>query len=99
MSDWSRQRRNLLDKSEAQALSSYASRRMLQIFNKPNRYCIKCRSIINNNGKCDICEKIEKYEKEIEQLENEKNKLKCVIIFITSKQLNKDVMKNIYDYL
>jgi len=45
-----------------QALSSYASRRTLQIFNEPNRYCII------NNGKCDMCEKIEKLEEEIEQL-------------------------------
>ena len=95
------QRRDFLYITEAQAMASYRSRRMLEIFDKPNRYCIKCHSIINNEkcDMCEICEKIEKYEKEIEQLKDEKNKLKCIITFITFKQLNKDVVKNIYDYL
>ena len=98
MSDWYSQHGNLITGSEA---ASYYTGQSIShnLFLDQRHFCIRCNPKFNNGKLCETCKTIEKLEKEIEQLKKDKNKLKCIIMFTTSVKLNKDVVKNIYDFM
>ena len=98
MNDWYTQRRNLITGS--QVASYYIGQSVKHnLFLDQRYFCMKCHPQFNNGKLCEKCKTIYNLEKEIKQLKKDKNKLKCIVMFITSLELNKDVVKNIYDFM